>query len=664
MSGAQKAIGIDLGTTNSCVAVIEHGEPVVIPNNEGTRTTPSVVAFTDDGDRLVGHIARRQAKTNPDRTLYAVKRLIGRRFEDDETEHSIGLVPYQIVASENGDAWVSVEGKSYSPAQISAMILEQMKNIGEAYLGEDITQAIVTVPAYFNDSQRQATKDAGRIAGLDVLRIINEPTAAALAYGMGRKEHERIAVFDLGGGTFDISILELDKGVFVVKATNGDTFLGGEDFDARIIKHLLDEFENEKNINLRGDRVAMQRLKEAAEKAKHELSNVDETDVNLPFLASNDDGPVHLQTKLSRAKMEELVADLIDRIAIPCNQCMTDSGISADGLDGVLLVGGMTRMPRVKEKVLEIFGKEPEKGINPDEVVAIGAAVQASVLQGDVTDVLLLDVTPLTFGIEVKGGIVEPIIPRNTTIPCRKSKVFTTAQDNQDMVRVHVVQGEREMSENNKSLGKVELHGLPPAPRGVPEIEVTFEIDANGIMNVRAKDLGTGKAQSSRVVSSGGLSETEIDDMIDDAESHRSSDQTRRSLAEARNQLDGLIYNTRRSFEEFGSNLSSEDGIAVRDALAAADTALESNDLEKVHQANSALSTTAQILADAIYGSLGDSLGEDLGDDFDDDFDDDDFDDDDFDDDDDDFDDDDDGDGDDEADLEIEDDDLDDQPGT
>ena len=653
---SSKAIGIDLGTTNSCVAIIEHGDPVVIPNDEGTRTTPSVVGFTDDGDRLVGHIARRQAKTNPERTLYAVKRLIGRRFEDGETEHSKALVPYQIISADNGDAWVSVEGRTYSPAQISAMILEKMRSIAEAYLGEDVREAIITVPAYFNDSQRQATKDAGRIANLDVLRIINEPTAAALAYGMGKTEHERIAVFDLGGGTFDISILELDKGVFVVKATNGDTFLGGEDFDARIIEYLLKQFQDATGINVHGDRVAMQRLKEAAEKAKHELSNIEETDINLPFLASNDDGPVHLQTKLSREQLEGLVTDLIERIAAPCNQCMTDAGISGSDLDAVLLVGGMTRMPRVVEKVREIFGREPEKGVNPDEVVAIGAAVQASVLQGDVTDVLLLDVTPLTMGIEVKGGIVEPIIPRNTTIPCRKSKVFTTALDNQDMVRVHILQGEREMSEHNKSLGKLELHGLPPAPRGVPEIEVTFELDANGIMNVRAKDLGTGKAQSARIVSSGGLSESEIDQMIEDAEEHRSSDESRRALVEARNQLDGLIYNTRRSFEEFGSNLSNEDGIAVRDALASADRALETGDLEAVEEAHKALSNTAQTLADAIYGSLSDDLGDDdyddddydddFDDDFDDDYDDDDYDDDDY---------------DDDVDIEIEDDDP--QPG-
>ena len=651
MAGAAKAIGIDLGTTNSCVAVIEHGDPVVIPNDEGTRTTPSVVGFTDDGDRLVGHIARRQAKTNPDRTLYAVKRLIGRRFDSPETTHSVSLVPYQIVGADNGDAWVSVEGRTYSPAQISAMILEKMKSIGEAYLGEEITQAIVTVPAYFNDSQRQATKDAGRIAGLDVLRIINEPTAAALAYGMGKKEHERIAVFDLGGGTFDISILELDKGVFVVKATNGDTFLGGEDFDAQIIEHLLTEFEANSGMNVKGDRVAMQRLKEAAEKAKHELSSLEQTDINLPFLASNENGPVHLQLQLGRDQLEAMVSELIDRIAAPCKQCMEDAGIQPSDLDGVLLVGGMTRMPRVVEKVREIFGREPEDGVNPDEVVAVGAAVQASVLQGDTTDVLLLDVTPLTMGIEVKGGIVEPIIPRNTTIPCRKSKIFTTALDNQDMVRVHIVQGEREMADNNNSLGKVELHGLPPAPRGVPEIEVTFEIDANGIINVRAKDLGTGKAQSARIVSSGGLSEADIDQMIDDAEEHRASDESRRALAEAKNQLDGLIYNTRRSFEEFGSNLSSSDGISIRDALSTADKAVDGSSLDDVNAAHRTLSEAAQTLADAIYGSLGDSIGDDDDDydddDFDDDFDDDDFDDDDFDD-------------DDDMEMEIEDDDFDD----
>jgi molecular chaperone DnaK len=617
---ATRAIGIDLGTTNSCVVIIEHGEPVVIPNDEGTRTTPSVVAFTDDGDRLVGHIARRQAVTNPDRTLYAVKRLIGRRATDAEVEQSRELMTYDIVAADNGDAWVNVEGRAYSPSQISAMILEKMKAIGEAYVGETIDQAIITVPAYFNDSQRQATKDAGKIAGLEVLRIINEPTAAALAYGLGRQEHERIAVFDLGGGTFDISILELDKGVFVVKATNGDTFLGGEDFDQRIISHLLTNFEAETGVSVRGDRVAMQRIREAAEKAKHELSSIDETSINLPFIASNEDGPVHLQANLSRDELEELVADLIERIASPCKQCIEDAGIPLAELDAVLLVGGMTRMPRVREKVEEIFGRPPETGVNPDEVVAVGAAVQASVLKGDVKDVLLLDVTPLTLGIEVKGGLVEPIIPRNTTIPCRKGKVFTTAIDNQDMVRVQILQGEREMADNNKLLAKVELTGLPPAPRGVPEIEVTVEIDADGIMNVRATDLGTGKAQTTRVVSSGGLSEVAIDEMITDAEAHRADDIQRRELAEAKNQLDGLIYNTSRSFEEFGDSLSNEDAIRLRDTLETSHVALDVGNLQQVQDAHDALFDAAHRLADAIYGSVSSDFMDDGIDDSEDDY--------------------------------------------
>jgi molecular chaperone DnaK len=608
MAGATRAIGIDLGTTNSVVAIIDHGDPLVIPNDEGGRTTPSVVAFTSDGERLVGQIARRQAVTNPERTLYAVKRLIGRRFDDAEVQRTADLVPYKIVGAENGDAWVRIGDQMMAPAQVSAMILEKMKSVAEAYLGEEVTQAIVTVPAYFNDSQRQATKDAGRIAGLEVLRIINEPTAAALAYGLGRKEHERVAVFDLGGGTFDISILEMEDGVFSVRATNGDTFLGGEDFDQRIIAHLLKAFQANTGLDVRRDKVAMQRLKEAAEKAKHELSNSLETDVNLPFLASNNQGPLHLVETLRRDQLEAMVSDLIDRLEGPCRACMKDAGIAAKELDAVLLVGGMTRMPRVQAKVTEIFGQQPEKGVNPDEVVGVGAAIQASVLQGEVKDVLLLDVTPLTVGIEIAGSLTEPIIPRNTTIPCRKSKVFTTALDNQDMVRVHVVQGERDMAPDNKSLGRLELTGLPPAPRGVPEIEVTFEVDANGIMNVKAKDLGTGRAQSMRVLSSGGLSDVDVEEMIRAAADYRSEDQSRREVAEAKNQLDGLIYNTARTMDEFVSTLSDEDAQVIQDALYAAEDAMESQDLGLIQDAYDNLFSSAQRLADAIYGGLRDGL--------------------------------------------------------
>jgi molecular chaperone DnaK len=605
-----RAIGIDLGTTNSCVAIIEHGDPLVIPNDEGSRTTPSVVAFTGDGGRLVGQIARRQAVTNPDRTLYAVKRLIGQKFDTPGVQRTTGLVPYDIVEADNGDAWVRVGETDYSPPQISAMVLEKMKSIAEAYLGEEVEKAIVTVPAYFNDSQRQATKDAGRIAGLEVLRIINEPTAAALAYGLGKKERERVAVFDLGGGTFDISILEMDAGVFQVKATNGDTFLGGEDFDNVIVEHLLRAFEDDTGIDLRGDKVAMQRLKEAAEKAKHELSNAEETDINLPFLASNDEGPVHLVEPISRNELQDMVAELIDRLAIPCNACLQDAGMDKSDLDAVLLVGGMTRMPRVQEKVAQIFGREPERGINPDEVVAVGAAIQASVLSGEVKDVLLLDVTPLSVGIEIAGGLMEVIIPRNTTIPCRKSKVFTTARDNQDMVRVHIVQGEREMVADNKSLGKLEMHGLPPSPRGVPEIEVTFEIDANGIMHVRAKDLGTGKAQSMRIVSSSGLGDDEIQDMIKNAEVYRAEDKLRRDVAEAKNQLDGLIYNTARSVEEFGDALDPGAKLTLKGAMERAESALEANDLQSITDAHEDLFAAAQELADAIYGGLREDVAD------------------------------------------------------
>jgi molecular chaperone DnaK len=596
-----RAIGIDLGTTNSCVAIIENGEPSVIPNEEGFRTTPSVVAFTEDGERLVGQIARRQAVTNPERTIYAAKRFIGRKFEEEEVTRTQSLVPYDICGSDNGDAWIKVDEKRYSPPNISAIVLEKMKSIAEDFLGEEVTEAIITVPAYFNDAQRQATKDAGRIAGLDVNRIINEPTAAALAYGLGKKAQEKIAVFDLGGGTFDISILELDNGVFQVRATNGDTFLGGEDFDNKIINFLLDEFENENGVTLRGNKVAMQRVKEAAEKAKHELSTALETEISLPFITTGSSGPLHMEVNIDRDTLEDLVNDLIIRLAIPCNACMDDADLAASDLDAVLLVGGMTRMPRVQKRVEEIFDRLPERGINPDEVVAVGAAIQASVLKGEVKDVLLVDVTPLTMGIEVAGGVMEPIIPRNTTIPCRKSKIFTTAMDNQPMVRVHIIQGEREMSNDNKSLGTLELHGLPPAPRGVPEIEVTFEMDANGIMKVSAKDMATAKKQDMRIISSSGLSDDDIQEMITDADRYRSDDKRRRDLAEAKNQLDGLIYSTARNFEEFGDMLSDDDEEAIQDALDSAEDAMESSDPAAVQSSYDSLYESAQLLGTAIY---------------------------------------------------------------
>lgn len=596
-----RAIGIDLGTTNSCVAVVENGEPIVIPNEEGGNTTPSVVAFTQDGERLVGQVARRQAVTNPARTIYAAKRFIGRKFEDPEVDRTSGLVPYDIVSADNGDAWIQIDDKSYAPPNIGAIVLAKIKETAEDYLGEDVTEAVITVPAYFNDSQRQATKDAGRIAGLDVKRIINEPTAAALAYGLGKTEQERIAVFDLGGGTFDISILELDDGVFQVKSTNGDTFLGGEDFDNTLINFILSEFENESGVSLRGDKVAMQRVKEEAEKAKHELSSSLETDISLPFISVGPDGPLHIDISLDRDTLEELVSDLIERLAIPCTKCIEDAGFQKEDLTAIILVGGMTRMPRVQSRVEEIFGMPPEKGVNPDEVVAVGAAIQASILKGEVKDVLLVDVTPLTMGIEISGGAMEPIIKRNTTIPCRHSKIFTTAMDNQAMVRVKIVQGERKMAEDNKMLGILELHGLPPAPRGVPEIEVTFELDVNGILKVSAKDLATGKKQDTRIVSSSGLSGDEIQDMILDAEKYKSTDQNRAELAEAKTQLDSLIYSTSRNLEEFADVLDDDAEETLQDTLDTAEDAMESSSLEEVQGAYDELFKTAQLLGEAIY---------------------------------------------------------------
>jgi molecular chaperone DnaK len=606
-----KVIGIDLGTTNSCVAIMEDGEPLVIPNEEGSRTTPSVVAFTRDGERLVGQVARRQAVTNPERTFYAVKRLIGRRFADDSIAQASTLVPYKIVEAKNGDAWVSSGNEDLSPPQISAIVLEKMKATAEAYLGERVERAIITVPAYFNDSQRQATKDAGRIAGLEVERIINEPTAAALAYGLDNRQDHTVAVFDLGGGTFDISVLQIENGVFEVKATNGDTFLGGEDFDNRIVEALLENFEEQNGMDLSDDVVAMQRLKEASEKAKIELSSTEDTDVNLPFIATGANGPVHLMYALSRSELEEICADLFDRLDGPCTQAMEDAGLRNSQLDAVILVGGMTRMPRVRAKVEAIFGRPPEEGVNPDECVAVGASVQGSVLTGEVKDILLLDVTPLTLGIEVAGGLVEPIIDRNTTIPCRKSKIFTTAMDNQDMVRVHVVQGERDMAGDNKSLGRFEMHGVPPAPRGLPEIEVSFELDANGIMSVRAKDLGTGQAQSMRIVSSSGLSDDEIERMLHDAEEYRDADTGRRELAEAKNTLDGLIYTTRRSLDEYGGSLSEQDKGYLKESIQYAEQCMELTDLEVVQDAHDRLAVAAQRLAESIYDAAHAGLDDD-----------------------------------------------------
>jgi len=600
-----KVIGIDLGTTNSCVSVMEGGKPKVIENSEGARTTPSVVAFTKDGERLIGQPAKRQAVTNPDNTIFAVKRLIGRRFDDPITKKDTELVPYKIVKGANGDAWVHAGGKDYSPSQISAFILQKMKETAEAYLGETVTQAVITVPAYFNDAQRQATKDAGQIAGLEVLRIINEPTAAALAYGLDKQDGKTIAVYDLGGGTFDVSILEICDGVFEVKSTNGDTFLGGEDFDAKIVNYLADKFKAKEGIDLRTDRLALQRLKEAAEKAKIELSSASTTEVNQPFITARMEGgtttPLHLVETITRADLEKLVADLIERTIEPCKKALKDAGVDAKEIADVVLVGGMTRMPRVREVVKDFFGKEPHTGVNPDEVVAMGAAIQAGVLQGDVKDVLLLDVTPLSLGIETLGGVFTRMIDRNTTIPTKRSQVFSTADDNQNAVTIRVFQGEREMAADNKMLGQFDLVGIPPAPRGVPQIEVTFDIDANGIVNVSAKDKGTGKEQQIRIQASGGLSDSDIENMVQEAEKFADEDKKRRAGAEAKNNAESLIHSTERQLAEHGDKVDASVKSEIENALTEAKAAVEGGDPDQMTEKTNALAQSAMKLGEAMY---------------------------------------------------------------
>lgn len=596
-----KIIGIDLGTTNSCVAVMEGGDPVVIANTEGTRTTPSMVAFTDGGERLVGQTAKRQAVTNPENTIFAVKRLIGRKYDSPEVQKDIKVLPYKIVKAKNADAHVSIKGKESSPAEISAMILQKMRETAEEYLGEKVTEAVITVPAYFNDSQRQATKDAGRIAGLKVERIINEPTAASLAYGLDKKGDRKIAVFDLGGGTFDVSVLEIGDGVFEVKSTNGNTHLGGEDFDLRIVDYLADEFKKDQGIDLRNDKMALQRLKEAAEKAKVELSGSTETDINLPFVTADAGGPKHLNIKLSRAKLETLVDDLVEKVVAPCKTALKDAGYKSNDIDEVILVGGMTRMPKVQAKVKEVFGKDPSKGVNPDEVVAVGAAIQAGVLKGDVKDVLLLDVTPLSLGIETLGGVFTKLIEKNTTIPTKKSQIFSTAADNQPAVEIHVLQGEREIAANNKTLGRFQLVGIPPAPRGIPQIEVAFDIDANGIVHVSAKDMGTGKEQSIKITASSGLSEEEIDKLVKDAEIHAEDDKKKRELVDAKNMADSMIYTTEKSVKEAGDQLDETTKGNINQAIDNLRKAMEGDNTEEIKRLTEELTQASHKLAETLY---------------------------------------------------------------